>query len=149
MSDTAPSLSDTARPDLDALLRAVLPHAQALVRKYGKFFPFGATMRTSGEVVLVAASDGREQPPAQDLIDQLLQGFRSEAGDQAIRATALCFDARAVPPGQADTVDAIAVRLEHRSGEAVDVCLPYRKSWLRRVQFGNLFAARGTAQVFV
>jgi len=62
-----------------------------------------------------------------------------------LRAAAICADVRIVPPGKSDKTDAISVGLEHQSGEAVTVFLPYEKGWLR---YGKLFASAREVQFF-
>lgn len=148
MPESANRLSDDARPDLDALLNLLLPHAQDLVRKYGEFYPFGAMMTAEGEATLQAAYDGDEHPSSQDLIDLLVAGMRQAAQAGRIRASAVCLDTRVVPPGQGNKIDAICVRIEHHTGEAAAAYLPYRKGFLGRIRFGELFADRGEREVF-
>jgi hypothetical protein len=137
-----------ARSDLDALLNTALPFAQRMLVERGDFYPFGATMKADGKIDQTAAYTGEEFPEPQQLIDLLLGAYRAQAAKRELRATALCFDARTIPPGQTEKSDAICVRLEHADGEAVDVFLPYRKDSGGELTWGELFAARGPAIVF-
>lgn len=138
-----------AHPDLDDLLNALLPLAKQLLAKRGEFFPFGARMKSNGQIDMVGAYDGREHPPSQPLIDLLTDDFRQEADAGEIRAAGICYDVRMTPPGQAKKSDAICVSLEHHSGEGVDVLLPYRKPPFGRMQYGELFATRRILRFFV
>jgi hypothetical protein len=45
-----------------------VPFAERMLRENGEFFPFGGALTVNGEVVSVAAYDGREQPPSDDVI---------------------------------------------------------------------------------
>jgi hypothetical protein len=137
-----------AHPDLEELLNFLVPFAQQMLAKHGEFFPFAATMGVDGKIAPAAAHTGSEQPPSQEVIDLLLAGFRRQAARGEIRAAGLCVDVRTVPPGETEKVDAICTRLEHREGDAVHVFLPYRKGWLGRVKYGELFAGRGERVVF-
>ena len=38
-----------ARPDLDALMSALLPFAQRMLSKHGEFYPFGAAIDREGQ----------------------------------------------------------------------------------------------------
>ena len=127
----------------------LVPFAQQMLSKHGEFYPFGATMTSAGEIVANAADAGEEQPEPQKVIELLAQGFREEAANGKIRAAGMCVDIRTIPPGGTDKTDAICVSLEHQTGEAVDVCVPYRKGMFGRMKYGELFAGKREAQFFV
>ena len=95
------------------------------------------------------ADTGDEHPPSQELIELLTQAYVQQAGEGSLRAAAICADSRVVPPGKSDKTDAIAVALEHQSGEAVSVFLPYRKGWLGKVRYGELFGSARDAKFFI
>jgi hypothetical protein len=137
-----------AHPDLDTLLNAVLPFAQQMLAKRGAFHPFGASMSSEGKVALAQAIPEGEQPESRAVIDMLTLGFQEQGKAGLLRATAICFDGRAVPPGSTEKVDAICVRLEHISAENAAVFLPYSKGWFGRVKYGGMFASAMESQVF-
>ncbi len=124
-----------AHPDLDNLLNRILPFAQQMLAKHGEFYPFGSTMKTSGEITA--------------LIDLLTQAFRNEALAGQIRAAGICYDVRTIAPGQTEKTDAICVGLEHNTGQCVSVFLPYKKGWFGKIQYGQLFASARDPQIFV
>jgi len=138
-----------AHADLDALLNALLPFAKQMLERRGEFCPFGATMTSGGEIVAHGADAGKERPMSQELIDVLMQAFRRQAWAGEVRAIGICMDVKTIPPGQSEKTDAVCVCLEHHTGEAVEVFVPYRKGWLGRVQYGELFATPHAAEVFV
>jgi len=138
-----------AHPDLDQLLDALLPFAQQMLARNGEFYPFGSTMTTAGEVVAQSAYDGHEHPQSQRIIDLMKQAFRQMAAAGQIRAAGICYDIRTIPPGQTEKMDAICVSAEHQSGEGVICCVPYKKGWFGRIQYGELFASKRTPEFFV
>jgi hypothetical protein len=138
-----------AHPDLDQLLNALLPFAQQMLSKHGEFYPFGSAMTTDGKIEAHGAYDGDEQPPSQQLIDLLTQAFRQQAAAGQIRAAAICYDICTIPPGQSEKTDAICVSAEHQNGEAADVCLPYKKGWLGKISYGEIFGAARKREFFV
>jgi hypothetical protein len=138
-----------AHPDLDTLLNAILPFAQQMLSQHGEFFPYGSVMKADGRIEAHAAYDGDEQPPPQRLIDMMTQVFRQQASTGQIRAAAICCDVRTVPPGQTEKTDAICVSMEHQSGQCADLYLPYKKGWLGKIQYGELFAAKRDPQFFI
>lgn len=148
MPEIVERLSDLARPDMDSLLAFALSQAKLLIKKQGEFYPFGAAVTAAGEQVLWSAYDGTEHPPSQDLIALLVGGLREAAKAGSIRASAICLDVRVVPPNEHEKTDAVAVRIEHRSGVARAVYLPYRKKFLGRVTYGTLFATTHDHEVF-
>lgn len=138
-----------AHSDLDQLLNALMPFAQQMLSKHGEFFPFGAAMSADGEIGLHAGDTGEEQPEAQEVIGLLTAGFRQQAAEGSIRAAGVCVDIRTIPPGQQEKTDAISVPLEHQSGEAATVILPYKKGFLGRIKYGEMFAVKRDPEFFV
>jgi hypothetical protein len=114
-----------AKDDCNQLLDATVPRAENLLREHGEFFPFGAQMLPSGEIVQVAAYAGGEQPPSQDLIDLLQTSFKTRACYGEVVATALVYDVGVTPPGSDRKSDAIAVNLDHQNNYSVTVFFPY------------------------
>ena len=137
-----------AHPDLDALLNTLLPFAQEQLSKRGSFLPFGASMNTAGAINLAAGYTEREAATPQDLIDLIEKGFAAAATGRTVPAVGVCIDSLVVPPGQTAKTDAICCSLEHASGEAMDVFLPYRKALLGRLKYGELFAVPGAPRTF-
>lgn len=134
---------------MDDLLNALLPFAKQMLEKYGEFIPFAAAMSPSGEIASVGGDIGTEHPKSQEIIDFLTDIFQRQALAGDLKACGICIDSRVIPPGQTEKSDAILARLEHQDGETVDVYLPYRKTILRKIKYGDLFAAEGTVRVFV
>ncbi len=138
-----------SHPDLDQLLNTLLPFAQEALKKRGAFLPFGASMSADGSISLAAgyATDQGKNPA--EIVALLVDGLRSHASAGEIKASGICFDVKVVPPGQRDKVDAIETSLEHVSGEAIEVFLPYRKTLFRTLKYGELFASPGIHRVFL
>ena len=136
-----------AHPDFDALLDPLLSFAQEQLAKRGGFLPFGASVTRDGEVALAAGYAGQPQTSPQEVIDLLAQGFRKDAAGGRIRATAICVDARVVPPGSKEKTDAVCVQLEHAEGQCIEVYLPYRQGQ-QGPEYGDLFVGAGDARVF-
>lgn len=138
-----------AHPDLDDLLNVMVPFAQQMLAKHGEFYPFGSAINADGKVEALAAYEGDEHPPPHRLIDLLTRVIREEAAAGNIRAAAICYDVRTIPPGQSEKTDAICVSAEHQNGEAADVYLPYKKGWFGKMSYGQLFAATRNKEFFV
>lgn len=137
-----------ANPDLDELLNALLPFAQQMLAEHGEFLPFGAVMRADGTIAAVAGDTGDEQPPSEQVVGVLVSGFRQQASKGEIKAAGVCLDVKVSHPDGSGTTDAVCARLEHASGEAVEVYLPYKKKFLGRIKYGDIFAGTGEKQVF-
>lgn len=117
-----------AHPDLDALFDTLLSFTQKMLSEHGGFNPWGAFMSPNGEIQWVGAHDGAEFPEAQSLIDMLTETFQRESKRGVLRAVGICYDVRVLRPGQSEKSDAVCCSLEHVSGEAVDVFVPYAKA---------------------
>ena len=101
-----------------------------------------------GKIVAQAAYHGQEYPTSQSVIDLSTDDFRAQAIAGEIRAAAICYDVRTVPPGEFEKCDAICVSLEHECGESFDAYLPYRKIYRGKIEYGELFARPRDAQFF-
>ena len=127
------------RLDLDALTDTLLPVAQGLLARYGEFHPFGAFMRQDGTIEFVAGFDGTDQPSNENLIEILVAGLRKEARSGNLRAGGICVRVRATPPGESARTHAARLNLEHTSGAALEIYLPYRRTIFGKVRYGDLF----------
>ncbi len=136
-----------AKADCESLLSAVLPFAEQLLRERGEFFPYGGAMKANGELASVAGYDGREQPPSEDVIRLIRQGFVEGAKSGAYVATALVYDVRVTLPSSGQKSDAIAVSLNHRDGYSVVVLFPYQIK-NGELQYGETIAQEGERNVF-
>ncbi|MFT3885600.1 MAG: hypothetical protein QM724_09265 [Flavobacteriales bacterium] len=142
MKDTVPS----AKEECEALLNYVLPFAEKFLQEQGEFFPFGAVMKTNREMVSVAGHDGREQPPSDDVIRILKEGFIEGAKNGSYRATALAYDVRITAPA-GEKQDAIAIALDHPREYSVIVYFPYRMVD-GILSIGEPMANNGTGGIF-
>ena len=139
-------LTSEAQEDYSALLDALMPFAEQMLKKHGEFFPFGASISKAGEVSGQSTYDGNEMPPSEEVIASLAQGFQGEALEGKIRATGICYDGRIVQDGK--KVDAVIVSLEHVSGNASKTCVPYSKGMLGRVRFGEMIVTLDEPKIF-
>ena len=119
-------------PDLDALLNFVLPFAQEMLAKRGAFYPFGATMKSDGQINQSAAYTGAEFPESPQLIDLLMGASRAPASKGEVRATPLCFDARAVTQKRSKASNRFLTAMD--SGNSIvastrSVCAPKARKW--------------------
>lgn len=138
-----------AHPDLDKLLSVLLAFAKQTLSKRGVFYPFGATLKVDGDLTMASSYDGRETPPAQEILLELTDNMRAQATVGEITAAGVCVDVRISRPGVSTKTDAIHCGLEHSSGELVDVYVPYRKSWLRGMQYDEVFASARDPKIFL
>lgn len=127
----------------------VVPFAEQMLAKHGEFYPYGGVLTPLGEVELVGTEDGHCQPPPQEIIDSLLAAFRERAISGICKATALVADVRALPGDAEEETSAIRVSLEHASGLAIDVFIPYEIGENGQIRYGELFARQGERIIFL
>lgn len=137
-----------AHPDLDSLWNSLFPFAQQMLAKRGAFYPFGASIKADGQMVMNAADTGSEHPEPTQMLELLIAGFRREAAAGSVRAAGMCLDVRVTPPNSSEKSDAICAQLEHAEGQCVDVFLPYKKGFLGRYKFGDVFATPRESRIF-
>jgi hypothetical protein len=138
-----------AHPDLNTLLNTLLPFAELMLSENGEFYPFGAKMSLDGEVVNVGAKiEGEEHPPSQSLIELMTQNFQRQTDEGRLLAAGICYDVRTTLPDENRPSDAVCCSLEHLSGDAVDVYVPYERDLDGKVQYGQIFATLRTPTFF-
>jgi hypothetical protein len=137
----------TPKAECENLMNAAVTFAEHMLQKHGEFFPYGAALKRNGEIVSVAGYDGREQPPSNDIIRLLKEGFIKRAKSGEYKATALVYDVRIVLPSTGKKSDAIAVTLNHRDNYSVVVFFPYQLTNGQLI-FGEVFAQKGESDVF-
>jgi hypothetical protein len=141
-------MEPTARDEMDSLLDVLVPFAQQQLETHGEFFPFAASIDSSGAPAFVAVDLGEEQPASTDVLDSLYEALARSAASGEIRAAGICADVRITPPGSAEQTDAIRTSIEHADGDPVEVFMPYAKRRMRGLQFGDRFAQAGTPRIF-
>lgn len=135
-----------AKEECEVLLNEILPLVQHLLKKNHEFYPVGAVMHTDGTTAQTAACDTADFPPSAEVLRSLSETHQKLAQQKKIKASAIAYDA-SVTIAQKKT-DCIMIRLEHQSGYAVTVGLPYTMNVFKKIKYGELFATQGTHDVF-
>jgi hypothetical protein len=121
MADWRDDASEEVQDDFDRLAEVTLAAARSFLDLEGQFLPFPMAIKTDG----VLAPIGLEQPKpptapdVEEVMDGLVGLFRERRG--SIRALAIGADVL-IPD---EMMDAIEVRLEHESGLALKILVPY------------------------
>ena len=136
-----------AEIETEALMNALISFGEQMLERRGDFFPYGGAMKTNGEIISVVEYDGSDQPPSQNVIDQLRNNFSLAAKEGKYKATGIFFDVRIIPPYSAKKTDAIAVALDHKENYSIIVFLPYTLK-NSKVEFGELFIKTGAHDIF-
>mgnify|MGYP006971714380 CR=1 FL=1 len=137
-----------AHPDIDRLLNVLITMAKQMLDQTGEFYPFSAALDPQGLPTSMPAGEPAHQDTAEAVIERLVSGLRDMAGRGEIRASGICLDAWVVPPSTGERTDAIELRLEQASGQAVRVFLPYTKGFEGKLSYGELFATLMEPSVF-
>jgi hypothetical protein len=138
----------TPKEQVEQLMNEGLPFATRMLAEHGEFHPFGVALTAEGVIQHLGATDGREHPPAQALLDLLLGAMRAGAKEGKYTAIAVFFDVRVQRPGAHSKSDAVQVGLEHRDGYCADVFFPYSLK-AGSVAYGDVFAQQRDGSVFV
>ena len=133
--------------DLERLTTLLFDLAVELLRRKGRFFPFGGVVWVAdGTEQLVAAPP--EKADARDpggLLDALVAELREEAAGGRLRAAATCVGVRQDP----DLGQAIRIDLEDATGAARVVLLQYERRFPRRFRISTERVERpGVPRVF-
>lgn len=137
-----------AHSDIDSLLNLLLNLAKQMLTRAGEFHPFSAGLNEQGLPQPMPMHDGTGQPSVEALLDLLVAELRDKALAGEITTAGVCLDAWVVLPSTGQRSDAIEARLEHLSGQAVRVFLPYTKAPDGEPSFGTLFATHWEPSIF-
>ena len=138
-----------AHPDFDTLLNALAPFAKQMLAEHGEFYPFGATVAADVQVAAHAGYEGSEHPETEAVIALLTAALRQQAAGGDVRAAGLCKDVRTIAPGQTRKTDALCFKLEHQSGEALTVFIPYKKGFFGGYKYAEMFTSAHAPEFFV
>jgi hypothetical protein len=142
-----PQYDDEAiNQDFGTLFDRLVPFGKQMLEKQGGFIPYGAYYDMNGKLEMLGVHDKDGQ--AANAIKVLLQSFKHLASQGKCRSIVYCMDIRTVPPGQKEKTDAILATMEHVSGEAMNIAVPYRKEHSGKITYGKPFPGPATAQVF-
>ncbi len=136
-----------AKEQCEALMNEAIDFAEVLLNKHNEFFPFGRAMDADGKIVSVAAYDGDEHPPSQDVIDMLKAGFRAAGQKGEYIASALAYDVRIRSQESGEPVDAVAIDLDNVNDYSVTVFFPYSMESDKAI-FGAISAQQGSNEIF-
>jgi hypothetical protein len=137
-----------AKQESEELMRAVLPLAEKMLRRYGEFHPYGGYMKLDGTIVDVGAGDPDiERPKSKDLIYVLRSSFREMASANQCRAVAVVFNVAVSLPDSNRKSDAIQVCVEHADGYSAEVFFPYQMIG-NEIVYEETFAQAATHDIF-
>jgi hypothetical protein len=138
----------TPKEECEELMNVLTPFAEDMLKKYGEYFPFGASMKLDGEIICVEAYNGEEHPPSTDLVDLLTEGFQKDAKEGKIKASGIAYDVKVTPPDSNVKTDAICIHLDHIRNYSVEVFLPYQLTKEKELIYGEVFAQAGKHIIF-
>jgi hypothetical protein len=115
------------RTDLEKLLTALLTIAEDNLAQKDGFGPFALLLRAGADVLSMAARDEPGEA-AEKALESVERWLREQARTGAYRAVGWCAQAEIDLHSPSRVVRAILARLEHVSGEAAEVYVPYEKS---------------------
>ena len=138
----------SAKEDYQKLLEFSVKFAEQQLAKNRTFFPFGATIKTMGELSPSGVDGLGEHPTPQAIIEQYSEGFRRDIALGAIRATCICFDGT-VQTKSMPKSDAITCDMEHHDGSPMRIFVPYRIEADGRITLGEVMAGALAGKLFL
>jgi hypothetical protein len=119
--DTAP-----VEQDIDTLIQYLIGFCSGLLEKYGEFYPIGAYIDVSRELIPLGVYDGDEAPESDKLIARYEEVFGRQATEGTALAWAIAYDARVRSEDYPEGTDAVAIKTFHAHREQqVQYLFPY------------------------
>jgi hypothetical protein len=121
MADWRDDASEEVQDDFDRLAEVTLAAARSFLDLEGQFLPFPMAIKTDGVLAPIGLDQPKPPtaPDVEEVMDGLIGLFRERRG--SIRALAIGADVL-IPD---EMMDAIEMRLEHESGLALKILVPY------------------------
>ncbi len=130
------------RNDFDQLFRMLVPSARKMLEAGdGRFLPIGATLDETGQMHAVAGMGTNPGP----ILERMAGDFR--AASSALAACGTAYDAT-LERGTTRS-GAIAVWLEHVTGESVIIYVPYQRIEPHVFEYGNLVATNCPPRIWM
>jgi hypothetical protein len=127
--------------EITTLAEALLDFARTMLKRHQQLYPFGATIDGNGEVTMVSGDLGHPWAGPDELGELLYHELaeRAAAEPASVRAAGVCRE----------NGKTIEVQVEHRSGAAMALTLPYRQRRIgKAVEFGTVTPSEGNARIF-
>lgn len=137
---------DSQKAEVEKLLSEGMPFVEKMLQQHGEFHPFGVVTRSGGEIVHFGAWIGEEFPPAERLVEALVNAMRSQSSE--LSSSAIFRNVSVREATQGEPIDAIEAGLEHSKGYSVNVFFPYRRGSDGQLQVGDPFACARDPQIF-
>jgi hypothetical protein len=113
-------------PDtLHDLLDFLLPFAQAMLAERESFLPFGAGLTADRTVAATPSLTDHPLGSAETILAKLFTALQRQASSGDIQAAGICTNVIVTLRGAQRPTHAICLELEDRSGEAVEIIVPY------------------------
>jgi hypothetical protein len=127
------------------MLNAAMTYARLILRRYAELGPFGFAMDLEGAVSRETLEIPRLPRDAERLFRMLHEHVGERVRRGAIQGVAVCANVTLDTPSSEGYSDAIVMTIEQKSGQALQVTVPYRiyggqlRNLLpRRITFGKL-----------
>jgi hypothetical protein len=131
-----------------ALMDAIRPLADEMLRRCGEFYPYGGYMKQDGSIVEVGVADpDTDHPQSKDLLYVLRTSLKDLARRNQCKAVAVVFDVTVTLPHSDRQSDAIQVCVEHSDHYSVEVFFPYHFSENELI-YGETFVQQGENEIF-
>jgi hypothetical protein len=138
----------SAKQESEALVNAILPLAEKMLRQRGEFYPYGGYMKPDGTIVEVGPTDpDTDHPKPKDLIYVLRSALKDLRQRNQCKAVAMVVNVTVTLPNSNRKSDAIQVCVEHLEHYSGEVFFPYQLIG-NEVVYGETFAQPGKAEVF-
>ena len=126
-----PAIERPDDPALDELLATLFTFAVGLLRKKGRFYPFGVVLREEGPQIVAAPPDAAAGNDAAGLLDALVTELRTMTENERLLAAGTCADIRTESRG--DFI--MRAEVENAEGEASIAEVTYERRFPRRFRF--------------
>ena len=132
-----------SKTELEKLLNGSLNLADKMLADYGEFYPYATALTINNEIEDLGIWRGNDYPKSKDVVKDLEEYLRKGVREGSYKATALVLNVSMRKDKDNGQQDSILLRMEHKSGLALDIFKPYQLLQLGKVQYGDIVASKG------
>lgn len=132
---------------LEELVFDLFPLAWRLLKEHGEFLPYAAAKDFTDKTIYFMPRQESHPQSYQEQIDDLRLRLIKLTTCESVESVAVVFHGKTITKDGSES-DAITFALEHISGEASRLYMPYYTSFLKGLIMGSPIAKHSTPSIF-
>lgn len=122
--------------------------AKNYLSEFDEFYPFGAVITLNGELKPTSVYFNEEFPTKESVLKNLENALKKDVENNTYSAVAIGVDVLTIPPGMAEKMDAIEIRVNLKNSFKINFYIPYKKLGSGKYKYYEAFSNDGTLSLW-